>query len=766
MASNGISQIFYQIDTNQLEDFTAKFSELVTSSPTGFQLTVVCRAKNSSTSSYSYNLTPKQANNGWLLKFLSKDQAAAQDMERKITKALNHALVSGKTELESAIEKGKLDKVKKLLESGCELVSPNSNNQTPLMHALKRRHQVIALELIKYSPKSVLIAAIDYISLNAPDELLFALAERLDFNAQTTGGWTPLKGAVSENHYFLVKQLLAQNADPNITDKLEGECWAPLHNAAKIGDVKMILLLVKKGADINKKDAAGNTPLAQAVLHGNLSAVQLLIKKGADINSQNTLGETPLMLAAQESHLDMCDILCGYEELNVNIKNNKGNTALHIATENGDHHIVKLLLAYSPHINYNHESVSQVGTALSSGNPLVVLALLEYGIARKTTTLLTTACDKGKTPLQLTENKGDSVSLLVQAYHSDWQQRCSQAELPQPSIVAYVVCDYLKTHEILADIAARGDINKQDSEGYTLLGSAAKMGDLDKVDTLLNSGASTTAVDRWGFSPLKRACCARANADTGAKVTMQNRIIKRLIEQGADVHQADTRSDYSNPPLHTASEANKVLVVSQLLQQQANVDAVGGAGETPLTVACSAKKNNAALLLISQQANVNLANRVTQNTPLMLACQYGLESVVESLFNHGAAETLNNTNNAGQTALCLAAKNGHSSIVSYLLEQGADPFIESVSSPLDAAIKNGHSIVVLHLINHGVKMKNQDFLTRTNRAGLSPEQQAQQSQRKEIEQMLEQARIKLSIDEYEVLELDDDTTTTAELFQL
>jgi len=42
--------------------------------------------------------------------------------------------------------------------------------------------------------------------------------------------------------------------------------------------------LILKGADINGRDTQGGTPLHWACSHGNMNIIKLLIKKGANIN--------------------------------------------------------------------------------------------------------------------------------------------------------------------------------------------------------------------------------------------------------------------------------------------------------------------------------------------------------------------------------------------------------------------------------------------------------------------------------------------------
>jgi len=69
---------------------------------------------------------------------------------------------------------------------------------------------------------------------------------------------------------------------------------SPLHFLAFAGDKDFAMLLIEKGADINRKDKDGKTPLHIAAERGNRSVALLLLEKGADINAKDNTGKTPL----------------------------------------------------------------------------------------------------------------------------------------------------------------------------------------------------------------------------------------------------------------------------------------------------------------------------------------------------------------------------------------------------------------------------------------------------------------------------------------
>ena len=55
---------------------------------------------------------------------------------------------------------------------------------------------------------------------------------------------------------------------------------------------------MEHGADINKDDKDGFTPLFDACSNGNIHMVRFLIENGANINKQCNNGQTPLFNAS------------------------------------------------------------------------------------------------------------------------------------------------------------------------------------------------------------------------------------------------------------------------------------------------------------------------------------------------------------------------------------------------------------------------------------------------------------------------------------
>ena len=105
---------------------------------------------------------------------------------------------------------------------------------------------------------------------------------------------------------------------------------------------------------------------------------------------------------------------------------------------------------------------------------------------------------------------------------------------------------------------------------------AARSNDCLKVQTLLEQGASPSAVDWCGATPLH-------NAYYDAQIDQfDSSIPQLLIAFGANPTAQDMRL---NTPLHTAIRTYSVACIEQLIRANAQVDAPNARGETPLLLA-------------------------------------------------------------------------------------------------------------------------------------------------------------------------------------
>ena len=68
-------------------------------------------------------------------------------------------------------------------------------------------------------------------------------------------------------------------------------------------------LLLDRGADVNRGDDCGQTPLWVACLKGHLDVARLCLERGADANRATEKGTTPLAIAQKKGHAAVVALL-------------------------------------------------------------------------------------------------------------------------------------------------------------------------------------------------------------------------------------------------------------------------------------------------------------------------------------------------------------------------------------------------------------------------------------------------------------------------
>lgn len=119
-------------------------------------------------------------------------------------------------------------------------------------------------------------------------------------------GRTPLHAAASRVQVGTMTALLAAGAD---IDRLDNLGISPLGVAAGDQSDDGVELLIRAGADVNA--GLNDTPVSEAAIFGNIHSLKRLIAAGADPNHRDDDGWTVLMHAVDGGRVDSVEVLLG-----------------------------------------------------------------------------------------------------------------------------------------------------------------------------------------------------------------------------------------------------------------------------------------------------------------------------------------------------------------------------------------------------------------------------------------------------------------------
>uniref|UniRef100_A0A670IQV0 Ankyrin 3 n=1 Tax=Podarcis muralis TaxID=64176 RepID=A0A670IQV0_PODMU len=438
-----------------------------------------------------------------------------------------------------------------------------------------------------------------------------------------------------------------------------------------------------------------NASYLRAARAGNLEKALDYLKSGVDINICNQNGLNALHLASKEGHVEVVSELI-QRGANVDAATKKGNTALHIASLAGQTEVVKVLVTSGANVNAQSQNgFTPLYMAAQENHLEVVKFLLDNGASQSLAT------EDGFTPLAVALQQGHDqvVSLLLE------NDTKGKVRLPALHIAARK--DDTKAAALLlqndhnADVESKMMVNRTTESGFTPLHIAAHYGNINVATLLLNRGAAVDFTARNDITPLHVAS-KRGNTN----------MVKLLLDRGAKID-AKTRDGLT--PLHCGARSGHEQVVRMLLDRGAPILSKTKNGLSPLHMATQGDHLNCVQLLIEHNVPVD---DVTNDylTALHVAAHCGHYKVAKVLLDKKAnpnAKALlilcpspNTTNVRGETALHMAARAGQSEVVRYLVQNGAQ--VEAKAkvryTPLHLSAREGHEDVASVLMDHGASL--------------------------------------------------------------
>jgi uncharacterized protein len=497
-----------------------------------------------------------------------------------------------------------------------------------------------------------------------------------------------------------------------------------LATLVQAGETKLALEQIQAGADVNRAQPDGTTPLLWAVSRMDHDVAQALIAKKADVNAVNQFGATPLTEAARKSDARLVKMLLD-AGAKVDSANPDGETALMMAISGGDVSLVEMLINAGANVNTVEKFHNQT--------PLMYAAASNRNAAQMVKLLLA---------------KGADVN--ARALYSDWPSQVTSEPRTQyrsvGGLTALLYAARSGCYDCVQDLIAAGaDINLPTPEGVTPLMIALDNEHNDVAKLLIGKGANLNVWDWWGRTALWVAVDRKASpggatgfagfgggggrgggarggrggpgagfprgggapgSDARPAVSSME-VINTLLNAGVNpniemnFHRpnapgrgrfGDNQISTGTTPLFRGVQNNDVEVIKALLEKGAdpNVNTMGytafllaaGAGPSGRGGAAGAAPNMQILdLLVQHSADVNAKVTGTKT--------YSFDVSRENLGNKEALRK------EGTSALHEAARSGRTDLVKYLLDHGADP------NTLDAEGKKPIDVIGVQRVARG-----------------------------------------------------------------
>ena len=487
-------------------------------------------------------------------------------------------------------------------------------------------------------------------------------------------------------------------------------------------------------ADINAVDEDGNTVLHIAAQVDDAELITYFIFKGADPELKNNDGDTPLHVAIKHGALNAAKALSAVSSTLFS-RDGEGITALDLGLMKDELYYDIFITTKAGELR-DIEGQTIVHYFVRTRNLKGIRQCISKGIP------ISVKDDNGKTPLDVAfENLNDeeSVEIAAELIMGGADEVVTEFSYFQDAMLARNVnCRFddgqtplhlaaMYGHNAIAKYLLESDADTavQDSSGATPLHEAVRYGNIEIARALLNSGANVNARDNLGKTPVMLIIPKDKIAET----------YKLLISFRADLSLKDM---FGDTILHNASMLNVGSeTFAILISGGADVDARNKEGVTPLSIAV--QKNDLATVKLLTAAGANIHTQDTNgNSPLTIALA-GSSEMLEAVVNasnvtlqdsdgntplHLALLTdaplakiqyiisltndVNIRNRDGNSALFLTVLKNRQKVGELLLAKDADIFSSNTNnnSPLRLALKYGGTVQDWLITSKTIKAKD------------------------------------------------------------
>jgi ankyrin repeat protein len=464
-----------------------------------------------------------------------------------------------------------------------------------------------------------------------------------------------------------------------------------LADALQSGDRRAALALIDSGADVNRAQPDGTTPLHWAAYRVDQELVQRLLKKGARADVANHYGASPLAEAARVANVPIVGMLLE-AGADPNAANEDGQTALMLAARTGNVAVAELLVKRGADVNRRERFKDQSAVMWAAGenHPEMVAFLVSKG-----------------------------ADLSIRARSTDWPTQISNEPRVQyrptggltPLLYA-ARAGCLACVKTMLDAGA--DKDRPNPDGMTPMIVALDNGFPAVARYLLDRGANPQTWDWWGRTPLYVAVTMRGGVDSrsGARSPESLEFIKALLDAGVNPNaqlafKEPSRGGRDNrfrddllttgaTPLLRAAQTFDNDVVRLLLEHGALVDLPNASGVTPFMAAAGVgTRTISGVLGAGPSENVVALSLATMEILRKAGADVNARITDVTSLTGRIARTNTLTGRQGQTALFLVVELGRADVVRFLLDHGAKVDIKDDMgrTPIDVASKNVASLL-------------------------------------------------------------------------
>eukprot|EP00108_Taenia_solium_P008040 TsM_000596400 transcript=TsM_000596400 gene=TsM_000596400 len=188
---------------------------------------------------------------------------------------------------------------------------------------------------------------------------------------------------VNQNRAGELFDLLVEQ--PDLVEMRDNRGNYLIHYAVTRGFLRIIDLLVSRGADPNKPNSQGQTPLHLAILEQQVAALNHLILLGCNAELANNRGAQPIHLACELNDGESLKDLLRSARIDINAPGEFGGTVIHCCCRKNSIECLRIVLGMGADM-FKTDAIGKypIHVAVSSGSLDCLRILLEYEATTKT----------------------------------------------------------------------------------------------------------------------------------------------------------------------------------------------------------------------------------------------------------------------------------------------------------------------------------------------------------------------------------------------